>query len=41
MFDSPIITCKNANSIADSIIADLTYIDPPYNARQYINFIIY
>ncbi|GHT22630.1 restriction endonuclease subunit M [Endomicrobiia bacterium] len=35
---SPIITCKNANSIADSIIADLTCIDPPYNARQYINF---
>ena len=35
---SPIITCKNANAIAEGIKVDLTYIDPPYNARQYINF---
>jgi adenine-specific DNA-methyltransferase len=35
---SPVITCDNANNIANNITADLTYIDPPYNARQYINF---
>jgi adenine-specific DNA-methyltransferase len=34
----PIITCKNANDIAKNINVDLTYIDPPYNARQYVNF---
>lgn len=35
---SPIITCDNANAIANTIRADLTYIAPPYNARQYVNF---
>ncbi|MDR1087660.1 MAG: DNA adenine methylase [Endomicrobium sp.] len=34
----PIITCQNANVIAKDINVDLTYIDPPYNARQYVNF---
>ncbi|MDR2341504.1 MAG: DNA adenine methylase [Campylobacteraceae bacterium] len=33
-----IITCSDANAIANTINADLTYIDPPYNSRQYINF---
>ncbi|MDR1695231.1 MAG: DNA adenine methylase [Endomicrobium sp.] len=34
----PIITCNDANVIAGKVNVDLTYIDPPYNARQYINF---
>ena len=29
---------KDANELAKSIKADVVYIDPPYNARQYINF---
>jgi adenine-specific DNA-methyltransferase len=35
---SAIITCADANAIANAINTDLTYIDPPYNSRQYINF---
>ncbi|MDR3256305.1 MAG: DNA adenine methylase [Endomicrobium sp.] len=33
-----IITYADANAIASAINADLAYIDPPYNSRQYINF---
>lgn len=29
---------QDANELVDKIVADLIYIDPPYNARQYINF---
>lgn len=29
---------EDANIIANNIKADVVYIDPPYNARQYINF---
>lgn len=28
----------DANELADIIEADIVYIDPPYNARQYVNF---
>ena len=28
----------DANELAKSIKADIVYIDPPYNARQYVNF---
>ena len=28
----------DANVLAKQIIADVVYIDPPYNARQYVNF---
>lgn len=28
----------DANELAKSIYADVVYIDPPYNARQYVNF---
>ena len=29
---------QDANNLAKEITADLVYIDPPYNARQYVNF---
>lgn len=29
---------QDANSLASAIQVDLVYLDPPYNARQYINF---
>ncbi len=29
---------KDANELVKSISADVVYIDPPYNARQYVNF---
>lgn len=29
---------RDANELADKITADTFYLDPPYNARQYINF---
>ncbi len=32
------IYCKDANQLVKEITADVFYIDPPYNARQYINF---
>lgn len=32
------IYCMDANELAKSIKADIVYIDPPYNARQYVNF---
>ena len=32
------IYCKDANQLVKEIEADVFYIDPPYNARQYINF---
>ena len=32
------IYCKDANQLVRDIKADVFYIDPPYNARQYINF---
>lgn len=32
------IYCKDANELVKEIKADVFYIDPPYNARQYINF---
>ncbi len=32
------IYCKDANQLVRDIISDITYIDPPYNARQYVNF---
>lgn len=32
------IYCKDANQLVREIQADVFYIDPPYNARQYINF---
>ncbi len=28
----------DANTLVNQIQADITYIDPPYNARQYVNF---
>lgn len=28
----------DANKLAEEISSDITYIDPPYNARQYVNF---
>lgn len=34
----PDIYQENANVLAKDIQADLVYLDPPYNARQYINF---
>lgn len=33
-----IIYNEDANNLARKIKADIVYIDPPYNARQYINF---
>lgn len=32
------IYCKDANLLVKTIESDVTYIDPPYNARQYVNF---
>lgn len=32
------IYCMDANELAQKIKADVVYIDPPYNARQYVNF---
>ncbi len=32
------IYCKDANQLVREIEADVFYIDPPYNARQYVNF---
>ncbi len=32
------IYCKDANKLVREIEADVFYIDPPYNARQYVNF---
>ena len=29
---------EDANKLARTITADIVYIDPPYNARQYVNF---
>lgn len=35
---TPEIYQKDANELAQTISADLVYLDPPYNARQYVNF---
>lgn len=32
------IYCEDANQLVRRIKADVFYIDPPYNARQYVNF---
>lgn len=32
------IYCTDANELVKNISADVIYIDPPYNARQYVNF---
>ena len=32
------IYSEDANSLAKKIKADIVYLDPPYNARQYVNF---
>lgn len=32
------IYCMDANDLVKKIKSDVTYIDPPYNARQYVNF---
>jgi len=32
------IYCMDANKLVEKIKADVFYIDPPYNARQYVNF---
>lgn len=32
------VYCEDANQLSKKIISDVTYIDPPYNARQYVNF---
>ena len=32
------IFCKDANQLVREVEADVFYIDPPYNARQYVNF---
>lgn len=32
------IYCMDANELVKKIKADVVYIDPPYNARQYVNF---
>lgn len=32
------IYCEDANKLVRKIEADVFYIDPPYNARQYVNF---
>lgn len=32
------IYCMDANQLAREVESDVTYIDPPYNARQYVNF---
>lgn len=33
-----IIYNEDSNKIAKNVISDIAYIDPPYNARQYVNF---
>jgi adenine-specific DNA-methyltransferase len=32
------IYCEDVNELAKKIKCDIAYIDPPYNARQYVNF---
>ena len=32
------IFCENANDLVEKINADVVYLDPPYNARQYASF---
>ena len=32
------IYCEDANKLVENIKTDIAYIDPPYNARQYVNF---
>lgn len=32
------IYCEDANKLVRKINCDIAYIDPPYNARQYVNF---
>lgn len=32
------IYCEDANLLVKRVNADVVYIDPPYNARQYVNF---
>lgn len=32
------IYCEDANILMKKVKADVVYIDPPYNARQYVNF---
>ena len=32
------IYCRDSNELVKEISADIFYIDPPYNARQYVNF---
>ncbi|MCS6794611.1 MAG: DNA adenine methylase [Raineya sp.] len=32
------IYCQNANDLARSVEADIAYVDPPYNSRQYNRF---
>ena len=32
------IYCMDSNELVKNIYADVFYIDPPYNARQYVNF---
>ena len=32
------IYCTDANILVKNVESDVTYIDPPYNARQYVNF---
>lgn len=36
--ETPLIYQEDANALIKSIQSDLLYLDPPYNARQYINF---
>lgn len=36
--ENPLIYQEDANSLIKKIQTDLLYLDPPYNARQYINF---
>ncbi len=33
-----LVYSEDANTLAKSIKADIVYLDPPYNARQYVNF---
>lgn len=33
-----VVYSEDANTLAKSIKADIVYLDPPYNARQYVNF---
>lgn len=32
------IYCEDSNSLVKRIKSDIVYVDPPYNARQYVNF---